>query len=96
MRRHVLPPERRLVKIYGGYETTTGKMKRFGFKIKVSPKLSGKALHKWIVFVYGKLKFEKTMPVHIIGQTFPTFKLLISIPWIRIRKIVEIDVGVKS
>lgn len=88
--------KRREVKLYGRYRTTTGKTKGFDFYVKVSRKLSGKLLYKLITHTCNKLRHERTLPVHRKGESFPSFLTLFRSKWIRIRKLLEYNVAVKS
>jgi hypothetical protein len=95
IRRKHLPRRRRtFVRIYGGFETTTGKRKGFEFQVRVSPSLTGRGIYHHITNTVGKMKYEHLMPHHKRRETFPTFRYLYSVPWIRIRKILDYDVKV--
>jgi hypothetical protein len=88
--------KRRHVKFYGSCRTATGETRGFGFYVKVSGKLSGKLMYKLITHTCNKLRHERTLPVHRKGESFPSFLTLFRSRWIRIRKLLEYHVKVKT
>lgn len=91
-----LKRRRRWVKFYGRYETTTGKTRSFNFYVKVSGRLSGKLIYRLTTHTCNKLRHERALPVHRKGESFPSFSTLFRSSWIRIRKLLQYDVAVKS
>lgn len=95
IRKKYLPKRRRtFARIYGRFETMTGKYKGFEFQVRVSSNLTGKTLYHKIRNVVGKIKHDHLMPYHKRRETFPTFRSLMSVPWVRIRRVLDYDVKV--
>lgn len=93
-RRHLPRRRRTFVRIYGRFETTTGKLKGFEFQVRVARNLTGKAIYYHITNTVGKMKNQHLIPYHKRRETFPTFRSLYATPWIRIRRILDYDVKV--
>ena len=91
-KKHLPKRKRKYVRIYGRFRSTTGLIKGFEFQVRVSDKLSNKALYKLITYVCGKIKNGKMLPYHKRRETFPSFYVLFHVPWIRIKEILDYDV----
>jgi hypothetical protein len=100
-RRDNLAPARRYVRFYGRYRTANGQLRGFEFKVKVTRLWHGtdnrRRLHELIANVCSKMKYDKQMPVHVKGEAFPTFEVLLEgTDWVSIRKLVDYDLCVPS
>jgi len=92
-RRRHLPRRRRMyARFYGRFRTLTGEVRGFEFQVRVSPRLSRKLMYRLITHTCNKIKYEKTLPYHKRRQTFYSFHELFSVPWVRIRRILDYDV----
>ena len=81
-------------RFYGLYKTMIGKKKRFSFSIRISPKLSNQAVHRYIVIVCNAL-LNKEIPVHRMGDVFHSFRELIhKTEWVEVRKLLNYHAGV--
>ena len=87
---------RRYARFYGRFRSVTGKTKGFEYQVKASKRMRGKALAKLIRHTVGKMLYENALPVHRRGESFPTFQTLFRSKWIRIRKVLNYDVNVRS
>jgi hypothetical protein len=82
-------------RFYGNYETITGKLRRFSFQVRVSPKLSQnrKALANNIRMTCGTL-LDGNIPEHMQGDTFHSFIDLRLARWFRVRRLRDYEAGV--
>jgi hypothetical protein len=96
-RRRYLPRiKRRYATFYGRFQTLTGKIKGHEYRVRLSDRLSKKGIYRFIGETQRMMKYEHLMPVHHKFQTFSSFRALFDAPKIRIRKILDYDVHVKS
>ena len=89
--RHLPKRRRAYARFYGKFRSKTGETRGFEFQVRVSNRVSNRALYKLIVHTVGKMKYEKKLPYHRRRQTFPTFLTLFQTPWVPIRKILSYD-----
>ena len=87
-------PPRKWARFYGAFKNLRGQVRGFEFQVKVSSRVSQRALYKLITHTMHKMKYEKAMPEHERRQTFSSFLDLYDAAWIPIRRIVEYDVKI--
>jgi len=82
-------------RFYGNYETLTGKLRRFSFQVKVSPKLrqDRRALAFNMRMICSSL-LERTVPEHVQGETFQSFRDLRLARWLPIRRLRDYEAGI--
>ncbi|MBX5329194.1 MAG: hypothetical protein QHH18_04400 [Candidatus Bathyarchaeota archaeon] len=90
--RHRPKRKRTYARFYGRYRSVTGETRGFEFQVRVSPQLSRKLQYRLITHTVNKMKYEKSLPYHKRRETFASFHELFSVPWVRIRKILDYDV----
>jgi hypothetical protein len=83
-------------RFYGNFKTKSNQIKRFGFQIKIPHYASGKMKQKMIAFTYQRLVFFKSVPIHRKGETFTFGELMQRTSWIRVKRVRNCGVDVKS
>ena len=83
-------------RFYGSVVTKTGRIKRFGWSLIFSSRMSSRTKHAIITLICNKMKYDKEIPVHKSSQVFPSFRALIAVPWVKVRKVRNYDVVVLS
>jgi len=91
-RRHLPRRERTYVRVYGRFMSLTGQIRGFEFQVRVSRGLSRKLVYRLITHTCNKIKYEKSLPYHKRRETFSSFHELFSVPWVRIRRLLDYDV----
>ncbi|MGA2768665.1 MAG: hypothetical protein ABSF24_10180 [Candidatus Bathyarchaeia archaeon] len=98
-RRIKVKTSRRYVRFYGRYRDANGGLRGFEYKVKISEKLwrDRKLLATYIRIVCSKMKEDHQMPVHVKGEAYPDFAVLLGgTDWVRIRRVENYDVSVPS
>jgi hypothetical protein len=92
-RKRHLPRRRRMyARFYGRFTSLTGQIRGFEFQVRISPSLSRKLQYRLITHTCNKIKYEKSLPYHKRRETFSSFHELFSVPWVRIRKLLDYDI----
>jgi hypothetical protein len=85
------------VRFYGRFINRKGEPRGYEFQVRISDRLSRKALSRLIGHVQRMLKYGRSMPLHKRRETFSSFKeLIFQTTWVRIRRIADYDVSVDS
>jgi hypothetical protein len=87
LRSKSLQQEKTYARFYGRYEDMKHRHLGYEYQVRVSDRLSGKAMHKLIATVCTKMKYDHLMPIHRKGQAFSSFRELFRSPWARIRRL---------
>jgi hypothetical protein len=80
---------------YGNVETITGKIRRFSFQVNLDPYWNGAEMGRAVRLVCGNI-LQGRIPIHEQGQIFSLRELLHFTPWVRVRKVLEYKVEVRS
>jgi len=91
-KRHLPRRKRRYARFYGRFKSLTGQVKGFEFQVRISDRVSHKLLYRLVTHTCSKIKYEKSLPYHKRRETFSSFHELFSVPWVRIRRLLDYDV----
>jgi len=79
-------------RFYGNFVTTTGKLRRFSFQVKLDADLSGAEKYRIVRAIVRKLLLNQ-IPKHEPGQVFSFSELFKMTRWIQVRKVLQYKVG---
>jgi len=82
-------------RFYGNFVTTTGKLRRFSFQVRLDAaraRLSGAEKYRIVRAICGKLLLNQ-IPKHKPGQVFSISELFDMTRWIQVRKVLQYKLG---
>ena len=83
-------------RFYGNFETKNNQIKRFGYQIKIPHYASGKMKQRMIAFIYQRMVFFKSVPIHRKGETFTFGGLMQGTSWIHVKRVRNCGINVNS